>query len=297
VHRVAVCGRGAPGGRVNRAPGRAGRHRHAAGRKRRAKTDRADARLLRELLEQERLPESWIPPAQILDLRELVRLRKTLIDQRTQCKQRTHAVLFHHGLPTPPGALSTQAGRAWLAGVCLPPPSRLLVEVAPSEIDTADARLEPIAGRLRAYARRQPGCCALLRELYGVGSLCAPTILAELGDARRFAGGDAVVRCAGLDVTVYASDSKRSPGHLARQGPEVLRWALFEAAKSSARRTVPDHAYYAQVKDRLTANRATLSTARKLARHALVELGDQALAPVCPDQLPPLLAVPLPEAA
>ena len=53
------------------------------GRKRRAKTDRADARHLRELLEQQRLPESWIPPAHILDLRELVRLRKTLIDQRT----------------------------------------------------------------------------------------------------------------------------------------------------------------------------------------------------------------------
>jgi hypothetical protein len=56
---------------------------------------------------------------------------------------------------------------------------------------------------------------------------------------------------------------------------------LFEAAKSSARRTAPDHAYYAQVKDRLSANRATLSTARKLARHArhvLVELGEQALA-------------------
>jgi Transposase IS116/IS110/IS902 family len=66
-----------------------------------------------------------------------------------------------------------------------------------------------------------------------------------------------VVRYAGLDVTVYASDTKRSPGHLARQGPEVLRWALFEAAKSSARRTAPDHACYRQVKDRLSANRAT----------------------------------------
>jgi transposase len=270
------------------------------GRKRRAKTDRADARHLRELLEQDRLPESWIPPAHILDLRELVRLRKTLIDQRTQWKQRIHAVLFHHGLPTPPGALGTQASRVWLAGVGLPLPSRLLVDVGVAEIDTATHRLEPICGWLRAYARRQPGCRALLRELFGIGPLCATTILAELGDARRFAGGDAVVRYAGLDITVWSSDTKRSPGHLARQGPEVLRWALFEAAKSSARRTAPDHAYYAQVKDRLTANRATLSTARKLARHArhvLVELGEQALAPVGPDQLPPLLPAPLPEAA
>jgi transposase len=234
------------------------------GRKRRAKTDRADARHLRELLEQDRLPESWIPPAHLLDLRELVRLGKTLIDQRTQWKQRIHAVLFHHGLPKPPQAIGTQAGRVWLATVGLPPPSRLLVAIGLAEIDTADARLEPISGWLRAYAARQPGCRALLRELYGVGPLCAPTILAELGDARRFAGGDAVVGYAGLDITVWSSDTKRSPGHLARQGPEVLRWALFEAAKSSARRTAPTHGYYAQVKDRLSANRATLSVARKL---------------------------------
>ena len=71
------------------------------GPKRRAKTDRTDARLLRELLEQGRLPSSWIPPTWILDLRTTVRLRKTLVDQRTAWQQRIHAALFHHGLPRP----------------------------------------------------------------------------------------------------------------------------------------------------------------------------------------------------
>ena len=58
-------------------------------RKRRAKTDKLDARLLRELLMQDRLPESWIGPAHILDLRAKVRLRKTLVSQR-------HAVAAAH---------------------------------------------------------------------------------------------------------------------------------------------------------------------------------------------------------
>jgi transposase len=71
------------------------------GPKRRAKTDRTDAQLLRELLEQHRLPQAWIPPAHLLELRVLVRLRKTLVDERTAFKQRLHAVLFHHGLPCP----------------------------------------------------------------------------------------------------------------------------------------------------------------------------------------------------
>ena len=69
------------------------------GKKKRAKTDWADARHLRELLLVGRLPESWIPPAHILDLRGRVRLRHTLSHQRTEWQQRIQAVLYHHGIP------------------------------------------------------------------------------------------------------------------------------------------------------------------------------------------------------
>ena len=55
----------------------------ARGRKRHAKTDRTDARLLRELLQSGDLPESWIPPTDVLEWRERVRLYKSLVDQRT----------------------------------------------------------------------------------------------------------------------------------------------------------------------------------------------------------------------
>ena len=60
------------------------------GRKKRAKTDRADARLLRELVMVGRLPESWIAPDHILDLRARVRLRHTLVDERGEWQQRIH---------------------------------------------------------------------------------------------------------------------------------------------------------------------------------------------------------------
>src|SRR5215210_4864474 len=55
----------------------------ARGRKRRAKTDRSDAGLLRELLQAGELPESWIPPPAVLEWRERARLYKSLVDQRT----------------------------------------------------------------------------------------------------------------------------------------------------------------------------------------------------------------------
>ena len=64
---------------------------------------------------------------------------------------------------------------------------------------------------------------------YGVGEITSLAILAELGDARRFSSSRHAVRYAGLDITVFESDRKRAPGHLSRQGPPTLRWALFEA--------------------------------------------------------------------
>jgi transposase len=151
-----------------------------------------------------------------LDLRTTVRLRKTLVDQRTAWQQRIHAALFHHGLPRPTQELLAQPTRAWLEQVPLPPASRQALAVALRQIDGLDAELDSIDQWLRPLARRQAGCRALMTH-YGIGAITAPTILAELGDARRFVGGDQVVRYMGLDITVYASDGKRSPGHLSRQ--------------------------------------------------------------------------------
>src|SRR5687768_5807251 len=92
------------------------------GNKKRAKSDRADARHLRELLMVSRLPESWIPPDHLLDLRARVRLRHTLSDQRGEWQQRIQAVLYHHGCPQRRN-LTTREGREWLGEQPLPAPA------------------------------------------------------------------------------------------------------------------------------------------------------------------------------
>jgi transposase len=254
------------------------------GRKKRAKTDRADARLLRELLAQGRLPESWIPPDHVLEARTLGRTYVALMDERRAWQQRIHAQLFHQGVPPAEGGLLTMAGRAALAGVELSPAGRAAVDVALAAIDGLTGSIVPLRARLTALGRQEAGCRALQAH-FGIGPLTAVIIWSELGDPRRFRSSDQAVRFAGLDVTVWSSDGKRSPGRLSRQGSPELRWALFEAAKSASRAGSPDHAYYAAIRDRLSGKRATLSVARKLARrchHTLRELGDAAWLPVEP---------------
>jgi hypothetical protein len=92
---------------------------------------------------------------------------------------------------------------------------------------------------------------------------------------------------------VHSSDGKRSPGRLSRQGPEVLRRLLFEAAKTSARACAPGYDYYTAVRDRYDANRACLSQARRIVRHTvhlLTELGDDAFTIVARSAAPTTIA-------
>ena len=169
------------------------------GNKQRAKTDRADARHHRELLMAGRLPESWIPPDHILDLRARVRLRHTLIEQHTEWQQRIQAVLYHHGCPAR-RKLMEGDGPDWLSAQPLPETAREQVMVAVAMIDALERQIAPLDAQLRPYARRQTGCKALIERYYGVGELVAVTVLAELGDCRRFENSRDAVRYGGLEM-------------------------------------------------------------------------------------------------
>jgi transposase len=252
------------------------------GRKRHAKTDRADARFIREQLQQGRLPECWVPPPHVLECRALLEAYHDLRQDHTAWVQRVQAVLFHQGAPRL-GHLGSAEARERLAAAAagLSPAGQAQVAVALQVTAVLEERLEELRRRLASASRRLKGARELQARLYGVGPVTALALACWLGGEGRFSSSRKAVRFTGLDVTVYSSAGKRSPGHLSRQGPAVLRWCAYEAGKAHARATAPDHAYYAQVRDRIDGKRAALSEARKIVRqavHVLAGLGDGALA-------------------
>jgi transposase len=256
------------------------------GRKRRAKTDREDARWLRELLADGRLPEAWIPPEHVRQWRSRARLRHTLIDERTQWLQRIQATLFHHGIGGTPERLRSAEGREFLQRLPLPQDARERIEIALAMIDAIETQLSPLERGLRQLARRQTGCRALM-GLYGMGELTSLVTLCELGDVGRLSAARKAVRMAGIDIGVHRSDRRARVGKLTRQGSPQLRWALYEAALAACRPSSPDYGDYQALKARgLSHTRASLTIARKLARrsyHVLRELGPAALEPVTAD--------------
>ena len=214
------------------------------GRKRHAKTDPlTDARHLRTLLAEGRLPECWIPPAHILEYRALLETYHDLRTAHTAWVQRIHAVFFHQGAPPlSDDALRTEAGLAKLraaAAAHLSAAGQQQVATALDMIAATEARMQPLRHQLRDTAAHLTGAKVLAARLYGVGPVTGLALTCWLAGKDRFSSSRKAVRFTGLDITVWSSDRKGPPGRLSRQGPPVLRWAVYEAGKTHARSSAP----------------------------------------------------------
>ncbi len=193
------------------------------GPKRRAKTDREDARWLRMLLCEGRLPEAWIPPAHVREWRTRTRLRKTLVDERTRWLARVQATLFHHGISAGPDKLLSAQGREFLSGLELPEAARERIEVALALIEALDRQLAPLERELRLLARRQPGCRVVFPRFRGHLTACA---------ARRQGRSSSATNTSRLPAGVPAGGRRARP-LLGPLDPEARPGARLLAAVAS----------------------------------------------------------------
>ena len=140
-------------------------------------------------------------------------------------------MLFHQGAPAlGEGTLRTGQGVAALraaAAAHLSPAGQLQVATALEVIEALETRLRVVQHQLLDAARHLTGAKVLAARLYGVGPVTALAMTCWLAGEGRFSSSRKAVRFAGLDVTVWSSDRKGPPGRLSRQGPPVLRWAVY----------------------------------------------------------------------
>src|SRR6516225_6796520 len=242
----------------------------------RLKNDKVDAAILAQLLRADLLPEAWIAPPEVRQLRALLRHRIQLVRLRTLLRNRIHAVLADHGHDRPAGCWSGP-GRDWLAWLPLPAASREVVDDGLALIDAVEVRIDRLDWEVVQRARSGPRV-KVLTQLPGVGPFTALVILGEIGDITRFGSARKLASWAGLTPTVRGSDRVAHYGHISKQGSTWLRWVLCEAAQTAKRS--PEFApAFQRIAKRRGKKIATTAIARKLATrawHLLTDAGHAA---------------------
>jgi transposase len=227
----------------------------------RLKNDKVDAATLAQLLRADLLPEAWIAPQEIRDLRALLRHRAALVRMSTSLKNRVHAVLADRGIGEDQ-SLWTGPGQAWLASLELPPTPRVIIQDCCGLLDALATPIGRLERQIAALAKPDPRVQALM-ALPGVGRLTAMTLVAEIGDIARFPTARKLCAWAGLTPTVRNSDRRVRHGHITKQGSVWVRWILQEAAHT-AKRSPQFAGTYGQLARRRGKQIATVAIARRL---------------------------------
>jgi transposase len=196
--------------------------------RKRVKTDPADAYELANLLRLGSLPEAYISPPDLRELRELVRHRRQLVKLATAVKAGIRALLAKHNIrlsatdltgDTASGLLDALELRGTYA-TRLASQRRLMLVLA-DEIAATEVELHRRLCHHRGYRD--------LLTVKGIGPVLAAVFVAEIGDVARFPTAGALCCWAGLTPRHYESDKTVHRGHISKEGDTLVRWAAVEA--------------------------------------------------------------------
>lgn len=239
------------------------------------KCDRLDAQVLCDLSRCDlKLPVCYMPDDEEFALREHLRARSDLVRMRTMLKNRVHAVLHRRGILTPAGDLFGKAGRTFLEQISLDEAGRTILQRLVNTIEQLQATIDESTASLKALARqpRWAKAAALLQSIPGVGLITALTILAELGDWRRFHSRAAVSNYAGLVPRVRCSNEKHWSGGITHRGSSHLRAMLVEAAWIAYEKVPVYRSLFERVAAKAGKQAAIVAVARKLLEDAFIML-------------------------
>jgi transposase len=229
----------------------------------RVKTDAVDARTLAHLLRADLLPEAYIAPRELRDLRDLLRHRVALTRMRSALKQRVGAILAKHGIARPYSNLFGPGGSRFLAELELREGPRRRLDSLLALIAAFDREINTTTQEIEQRASEDP-YVDVLCQIRGVGRYIAMLVIAEVGDITRFPSARHLCAWAGLTPTVRSSDGKARLGHISGQGSPALRWALVEAAQHAPTGGGPLRQSYERIAKRRGKQVAKVAVARKI---------------------------------
>jgi transposase len=195
---------------------------------RRVKNDVKDATELANRLRRNDIPEAWIAPLQVRELRELVRYRAKLVALRTSAKAQVHAVMAKLGILPPRTEMFGPGGQRLLDAMDSPGPYGLRVESLQDLLEIFEREIAMVEREIARWLKDDPGYHAI-QALCGVGPITAAILVAEIGDVHRFASARHLCSWAGLTPSLRESDTSTQRRRITKQGSTIVRWAVLES--------------------------------------------------------------------
>jgi transposase len=194
------------------------------------KTDKLDARGLAILLRNGTLPEVWIPPSELRDQRELLRMRVFLVHLCTRVKNRIHGALARHNVVVPGSDLFGVEARLRLGQRLpeLPEHTRQAIEQELATLDFLELEIRDAEQRLESIMKVSVEA-DLLRTLPSIGKILSMVLMLEIGRVDRFPTAAHLASYAGLVPRVHSSGGRTRMGQVCSNVNRNLKWAFVEA--------------------------------------------------------------------
>lgn len=233
----------------------------------RVKTDKQDVMKLARLCAAGLIPQVWVPPVHVRELRLLFSHRRRLVKVSTLVKNRLQSLLHRHHIAPPKGEVFSQANRVWwqqLDTVSIT--ERLHIKHDLATLQQVEEQLAEIEAELNRLSTTEPWAAAMpyLMQLPGLGLISALTVLAAIGDVTRFESAKKLVGYAGLGASVHDSGLTHRTGRITKTGRRDLRHVLVEAAWAAVEHHPYWKAEFARLARRMDENKAVVAIARRL---------------------------------
>lgn len=234
----------------------------------RVKTDKVDALNLARLLAANLIPEVWVPPIPVREVRRLIAQRWQITRGRVRVQNELHSLLHRHNIVAPAGqgTLFRASCRLFWEELDVSSTGKLQIQHCLAQLDLFTRQLADIDEEIARLSRTpewEPQV-RLLLQLPGFGTLTAMTILGAIGNISRFEAAKKLVGYAGLGASIRASGGKTQTGSITKSGRKDLRRALIHAAHMAARSHPHWQRRYQELCCRMPKQKAIVAIARKL---------------------------------
>jgi transposase len=232
----------------------------------RVKTDKQDVFRLARLLAGGLIPEVWVPPQPVRELRTLIAHRRRLIQMRTMTRNRLHSLAHRYNLALPEGGAFADKNQEWWKGLSLSPVEKLRLQQNLALLEFLEPEVKAVDAELARLSNCDPWKEAVpyLLQLPGFGLIVTMTVLSAVGDIKRFPTSKQLAGYSGLGASLHQSGETNYSGHITKQGRKELRYALVEAAWVAVTSSPYWREQYHKLSQRMATNKAIVAIARRL---------------------------------